>query len=101
MNWDGPPLATIVGMIVALGLTAGVLLRGRRADWPVIALLGGAAFVFALAFDGFLPDDSYITYRYAHNLLTGRGFVYNPGEHVLSTTTPLYALILALFGTVW
>ena len=42
-------------------------------------------------------DDPYITYRYAANLARGYGFVYNQGEHVLSTTTPLYALLLAPF----
>jgi len=51
----------------------------------------------------FLPgprtiDDAYITYRYARNLLAGEGFVYNSGEHVLGTTTPLYTLILASLG---
>ncbi|PDW04390.1 hypothetical protein [Candidatus Viridilinea mediisalina] len=40
-------------------------------------------------------DDPYITYRYAFNLAEGQGFVYNPGEQVLSTTAPLYAMILA------
>jgi hypothetical protein len=40
-------------------------------------------------------DDAYITYRYAENLAHGRGFVYNPGERVLGTTTPLYTLLLA------
>ena len=40
-------------------------------------------------------DDPYITYRYAGNLAQGRGFVYNLHEPVLSTTTPLYALVLA------
>jgi hypothetical protein len=40
-------------------------------------------------------DDAYITYRYARNLATGRGFVYNPGEAVLGTTAPLYGLLLA------
>ena len=39
-------------------------------------------------------DDSYITYRYARNILTGNGFVYNSGEHVLGTTTPLYTMLL-------
>jgi hypothetical protein len=42
-----------------------------------------------------LVDDAYITFRYAHNLVEGFGFVYNPGERVLGTTTPLYALLLA------
>jgi hypothetical protein len=47
-------------------------------------------------------DDPFITYRYAQNLHRGLGFVYNPNERVLSTTTPLFTLILAvldLFGS--
>lgn len=43
-------------------------------------------------------DDSYITFRYARNLLAGEGFVYNPGERVQGTTTPLYTLIMAGLG---
>src|SRR5215212_8222761 len=43
-------------------------------------------------------DDPYITYRYASNLAHAAGFVYNAGERILSTTTPLYTLILALAG---
>ncbi|MBA3944452.1 MAG: DUF2029 domain-containing protein [Herpetosiphonaceae bacterium] len=39
-------------------------------------------------------DDPYITYRYAANLAHGDGFVYNLGVRILSTTTPLYTLIL-------
>lgn len=40
-------------------------------------------------------DDAYITYRYAQNLADGAGFVYNTGERVLGTTTPLLTLMLA------
>ena len=48
----------------------------------------------------FLPgprviDDAYITFRYARNLLQGQGLVYNPGELVLGTTTPLFSLMMA------
>ncbi len=39
-------------------------------------------------------DDAYITFRYARNIATGVGFVYNAGEHVLGTTTPAYTLVL-------
>ncbi len=39
-------------------------------------------------------DNSYITFRYARNILAGNGFVYNPGERVLGTTTPLYTFLL-------
>lgn len=45
-----------------------------------------------------VTDDPYITYRYARNLVNGAGFVFNAGERVLSTTTPLYAIVLAAFG---
>lgn len=43
-------------------------------------------------------DDSYITYRYARNILAGQGFVYNLGERVLGTTTPLYTALMVLGG---
>jgi hypothetical protein len=40
-------------------------------------------------------DDAYITFRYALNVAAGHGLVFNVGESVLGTTTPLWALILA------
>jgi arabinofuranosyltransferase len=43
-------------------------------------------------------DDAFITFRYARNILAGNGFVYNPGEHVLGTTTPLYTFLLTGLG---
>jgi len=46
-------------------------------------------------------DDPYVTYRYADNLLTGKGLVYNAGERTLSTVAPLYALLLAALGNLW
>ena len=52
------------------------------------------AFSYAL-FARWHYDDPYITYRYAANLAQGAGFVFNTGERVLSTTTPLFALILS------
>jgi 4-amino-4-deoxy-L-arabinose transferase-like glycosyltransferase len=43
-------------------------------------------------------DDAFITFRYVRNLIAGQGYVFNPGEHVLGTTTPFYTLYLALIG---
>jgi arabinofuranosyltransferase len=40
-------------------------------------------------------DDAYITFRYARNFAEGLGLIYNPGEWVLGTTAPLWALVLA------
>ena len=66
----------------------------------VILFIG---FVAALAYritlfskTGYTADDALIIFRYAENLASGNGFVYNLGEHVLGTTTPLYTLLLAV-----
>ncbi len=57
--------------------------------------IGLLAVVLRLVPGARIIDDAYITFRYAQNLLDGYGLVYNPGEPVLGTTAPLYALGLA------
>lgn len=70
--------------------------RGRLLALPLLAI-PAAAVLAAVGSSGWLfIDDAYITFRYAENLARGLGFVYNPGERVLGTTTPLYCLWLAL-----
>ena len=54
--------------------------------------------LLAVVFARYAFDDPFITYRYTANVLGGQGFVYNAGSRVLSTTTPLYALLLVLPG---
>jgi hypothetical protein len=68
---------------------------GLPIAWSVIVAV---VLTWLFAARGF--DDPYITYRYAEQIANGHGFVYNTGESVLSTTTPLYALVLAIFGWV-
>jgi arabinofuranosyltransferase len=43
----------------------------------------------------FTVDDSYISYRYARNLVDGLGLVYNAGERIEGYTNFLWTLILA------
>ncbi|MFQ5615853.1 MAG: hypothetical protein ACE5GO_05270 [Anaerolineales bacterium] len=62
--------------------------------WPIPYLALVTAVLFS-AFAAWAYDDPFITYRYAENIYDGLGMVYNPGERVLSTTTPLFALLLA------
>jgi len=62
--------------------------------WAALYLLLVSAAVY-LSRVNWAYDDPFITYRYAHNLANGFGFVYNPGERVLSATSPLFALALA------
>lgn len=45
---------------------------------------------------GRIPDDMFISFRYAWNLVHGEGFVFNPGERVFGLTNPGHALGLAL-----
>jgi hypothetical protein len=61
----------------------------------------GASILLYLAFGHWAYDDPFITFRYAANLRAGLGFVYNSGERVLSTTAPLYTLLLAGMGWFW
>jgi hypothetical protein len=57
--------------------------------------------LLAVLFKSRSYDDPYITYRYADNLRRGFGFVYNPGEYIQSTTTPLFTLLLAVLYPLW
>ncbi|MEJ2211987.1 MAG: hypothetical protein P8129_23550 [Anaerolineae bacterium] len=79
----------------------GALARARSL-WQVEAALGLLILVgLILLMRDWGIDDPYITFRYARNLLEGQGFVYNVGQRTLSTTAPLYALLLALLGHLW
>jgi len=69
------------------------------------ALGGGVALLTAAMILGFNRcagcllyqyDDAYITYRYARNLATGHGLVFNPGDATDSASSFLYTLVLAL-----
>jgi hypothetical protein len=76
--------------------------RGRRAvDASMLGLLALLALALGIALQPLAIDDAYITYRFAQNLATGTGFTYNAGRPVLSTTAPLYALILAAGALAW
>ncbi|HVM95940.1 MAG TPA: hypothetical protein VMT89_06100, partial [Candidatus Acidoferrales bacterium] len=62
---------------------------------PLPAFAAGVALAVAFVGGPRLYDDAYITLRYARSIVEGQGFVFNPGEHVLGTTTPLLTLALA------
>jgi hypothetical protein len=62
--------------------------------WLCVLVFACLSVVAHVRVEATLIDDAYITYRYASNLAQGRGLVYNPGEWVLGTSTPAYALLL-------
>lgn len=71
--------------------------HARVAALTLPLAIGTLAFVVRLSVGPHAYDDAYITFRYARNLARGLGMVYNPGERVLGTTTPLWTVILAAF----
>ena len=68
--------------------------ESKRLVLVLVALVG--ALVSYITFADFLFEDSYITLRYATNLAAGRGLVFQSGEAVLGTSSPLWAMLLAL-----
>lgn len=73
----------------------------RVLSLAVAVLLVAVTLYLGLALHPLVVDDAFITYRYARNLASGQGLVYNPGQAVLSTTAPLFALALAAGSLVW
>src|SRR5205085_9529171 len=70
----------------------------------LIAFLAYAAvFIYRTSFviDGHryfcLFDDEMVSMRYAQNLASGNGLVWNPGEKVEGFTNPLWVLLMAFF----
>jgi hypothetical protein len=63
-----------------------------------ILLIGLASLFITLNVYPYSYDDAYITYRYSYNFATGSGLVYQPGESTLSTTAPVYALLLGILA---
>ncbi len=66
--------------------------------WVLLAGLVALAVIARLLPGPRTIDDAFITFRYSRNLLDGLGFVYNPGVATLGTSSPLYALLMALIG---
>jgi arabinofuranosyltransferase len=58
-----------------------------------VALLLATALMWPLR--QYLTDDTFIQLQYAHNLASGQGFVFNPGERVYGCTSPLWAALIA------
>lgn len=71
-----------------------------RSALASVAVLGlaAAAVSFSLFYvaQRYWLDDSFISFRYARNLVEGHGLVYNPGDHVEGYTNFLWTMVAAL-----
>ncbi len=70
----------------------------REATWSLALILAGLAlFVWHSTSLGVcIQDDAFISLRYAQNLASGEGLVYNPGEHVEGFTNFAWTVLSAL-----
>ena len=67
-------------------------------NWIWVTALITLALVARILFLGLFPsifDDAYITFRYARNIVSGLGFVYNTGQPVYGASSPLYTFVSA------
>ncbi len=84
------------------GAAAGRLLPGARALFdpagpyllPLLLLIAARVVMWRML--PFASEDAYITFRYARNFAGGHGLVFNPGEHVMGFTSPLWTMWLAV-----
>ncbi len=68
---------------------------------PIILFFAAIAVRLVVYFaTHYAVDDAFITFRYAANIAHGNGLVYNLGERVLGTSTPLFTLLIALFNLI-
>ncbi|MFC1960519.1 hypothetical protein ACFLYO_07405 [Chloroflexota bacterium] len=72
----------------------------QKQTLPFILYIPLALLIWLAVMREFRLDDAFITYRYARNVAAGLGLVYNPGALTLSTTAPLYALLLAALSLI-
>lgn len=62
----------------------------------IVALAAGLALAAALMWPlrGYITDDTFIHLQYARHLAEGQGPVFNPGERIYGSTSPLWVVLL-------
>jgi hypothetical protein len=70
---------------------------GRGTVIGILAIAAAAAILLVHAHSyNYVVDDAYISFRYARNLVEGKGLVFNPGERVEGYTNFLWVILIAL-----
>lgn len=83
-------------IIVSAGMF-GLWWVGRRARWMLVVsgLIAGLLLGSTQLLGRWILDDAFISFRYAQNLINGRGLVFNVGERVEGYTNFLWTIIIA------
>lgn len=79
------------------GSPGAATLAAPRSGIMILVVLASLAWLAIGLLDtvNFTVDDTFISFRYAENLATGHGLVYNPGERVEGFSNPLWTVMLA------
>ena len=92
-----PELPTLLMIVAGLAALVFLWLRvGRGKVWVAAGL--SLITALALAHEALFrtrSEDAFITFRYALNLATGKGIVFNPGERVEGYSNFLFLVVLA------
>ncbi|MFA5135580.1 MAG: hypothetical protein WC505_07400 [Patescibacteria group bacterium] len=66
------------------------------ATWIALLISIGAMLIHTAVVSKWIPDDIFITYRYAENFSNGNGLVFNAGECTEGYTTFLWTILISL-----
>jgi arabinofuranosyltransferase len=103
-------LAGSLGMVLLAAMLA-VVVHSLRARYRNVAVVLGTVVTFVVVYADsmtfsvarvagrlyfYICDDAFISMRYARNLASGLGLVYNAGERVEGYTNPLWTLFMAV-----
>lgn len=68
----------------------------RNNFWPILLIAFSlAAHIWWIKYTNYTEEDAFVTFRFAKQISMGNGFVYNIGQRIYGTTTPLFTLLLA------
>ena len=63
--------------------------------WNILLGLTLVALLAIAWYHHFIQDDAFISFRYAENLVSGKGLVWNPGEKIEGYTNFLWTILIA------
>jgi hypothetical protein len=75
----------------------GSITATRQRKLTIVTLVSVSAVILSMLYVywDIQSDDSYIFYSYAKNISSGHGYVFNIGQRINGTTSPLYTLLLS------
>ena len=101
--WRGYGPGLVVSCLAAVFLAPSLPIRRRKdkllRGWKLVALFAPSIplILGVLVVLEFVKDDAYISFRYAHNLVTGNGLVFNAGERLEGYTNFLWTMVMVPF----